>query len=714
MSTLDLTGATTGFDMTNPNLLKFGSVVGAPTSTTWTYASTAGNRVTVSGTGMQFDASGNPIAGTVTSLAIDVANNGSIDLVLNGLNAAASPLGSILRSSPAEFWRTVLGGGDVIYGPETKDGSFSGIYVVGDGMSSRAGDTTGGHDIIQLGGGSAYVRGDMENVGSPIVGAAPSTFHGGNDDIAGVVTDESQAVTGDAVRVYGGSTLDGGDDVILLQSTHFDASVSGDAGDAVGRVIGGNDYITGGKDFQGDLVGDVDEAHPGSVVTGGNDTINGGDLNEILVGDVFKLRGGRLDGGNDTINGGGGNDRIIGDAWEVRADSTGTGGQDIIRGGGSNDDIYGDFAEGGVNVVGGNDRLYGDDGSDMLHGEGGDDTLDGGSGADIVYGGDGDDWVSGGADSDMLYGGAGNDMLDGGAGADSQFGMQGDDIYFVNNASDTTSEEANQGVDTVWSTLSAMTLSANVENLRYNGVGAFSGTGNGLANVIEGSSGADRLDGAAGNDQLIGGAGGDALIGGEGSDTASYVTAANGVAAQLLAPGANTGDAAGDSYVGVENLTGSQFGDILTGGNDGNTLAGQSGSDVLSGLLGNDTLRGGAQADILIGDAGSDVFDFDATTNSTAGARDVIRAGLVAAFEGAGAAAGDLIDLSGIDANTAAAGNQAFIFGGTGVGRVSLVTSGTDTLVHANVDNDAAFEFELLIEDGGVQPAAYRAADFIL
>ena len=194
--------------------------------------------------------------------------------------------------------------------------------------------------------------------------------------------------------------------------------------------------------------------------------------------------------------------------------------------------------------------------------------------------------------------------------------MQGDDIYFVNNASDTTSEEANQGVDTVWSTLSAMTLSANVENLRYNGVGAFSGTGNGLANVIEGSSGADRLDGAAGNDQLIGGAGGDALIGGEGSDTASYVTAANGVAAQLLAPGANTGDAAGDSYVGVENLTGSQFGDILTGGNDGNTLAGQSGSDVLSGLLGNDTLRGGAQADILIGDAGSDVFDFDATTNS--------------------------------------------------------------------------------------------------
>ncbi len=714
MATLNLTGATTGFDMSNPNLLKFGSVVGSPTSTAWTYTSTAGNRVTVSGTGMQFDANGNPIAGTVSSIAIDVANNGSMDLVLNGVNAAASPLGSILRSSPADFWRTVLGGGDVIYGPETKGAAAGSVYVVGDGVSSRAGDTSGGHDIIQLGGGSVYVRGDLENVGSPIVGATPSTFHGGNDDIAGVVTDESQAVTGDAARVYGGSTLDGGDDVILLQSTHILASVTGDAGDAVGRVIGGNDYITGGKDFQGDLVGDVDEAHPGSVITGGNDTINGGDLNETFVGDVYELRGGRLDGGNDTINGGGGNDRIIGDAFEVRADSTGTGGDDVIHGGGSNDDIYGDFTEGGVNVVGGNDRLYGDDGSDILHGEGGEDTLDGGSGADIVNGGDGDDWVSGGTDSDSLIGGAGNDMLDGGAGADSQFGMQGDDIYFVNNVGDTASEEADQGTDTVWSFLNAWTLSTNFENLRFNGIGAFSGTGNGLANIIEGSAGADRLDGIGGNDELIGGAGADALVGGEGSDTASYSTAANGVAARLLAPGANTGDAVGDSYVGVENLTGSQFGDILTGGNDGNVLSGQGGSDTLSGLLGNDTLRGGAQADILIGDGGGDVFDFNTTSDSTAGARDRIRAGLAAAFEGAGITGGDLIDLSGIDANTAAAGNQAFVFGGTGVGRVSLVTSGTDTLLRANVDNDTAFEFELLIEDAGVQSAAYRAGDFIL
>ncbi len=132
------------------------------------------------------------------------------------------------------------------------------------------------------------------------------------------------------------------------------------------------------------------------------------------------------------------------------------------------------------------------------------------------------------------------------------------------------------------------------------------------------------------------------------------------------------------------------------------------------GGLGADTLRGGGGADILIGDAGADVFDFDRAGNSTTDARDVIRAGLTAAFEGAGVAGGDIIDLSGIDANTTVAGNQAFVFGGNGIGRISLTASGNGTLVRANIDDDAAFEFELLIEDGVVQPGAYTVGDFIL
>ena len=84
------------------------------------------------------------------------------------------------------------------------------------------------------------------------------------------------------------------------------------------------------------------------------------------------------------------------------------------------------------------------------------------------------------------------------------------------------------------------------------------------------------------------------------------------------------------------------------------------------------------------------------------------------AFEGVGVLGGDRIDLAGIDANTAAGGNQAFVFGGTGAGRVSLGNSGSNTLLRCNVDGDAAFELEMLIEDGAILAAAYRGVDFVL
>src|SRR6185295_14112803 len=93
----------------------------------------------------------------------------------------------------------------------------------------------------------------------------------------------------------------------------------------------------------------------------------------------------------------------------------------------------------------------------------------------------------------------------------------------------------------------------------------------------------------------------DSLDGGIGTDTASYATAGAGVAARLAAPAGNTGDAAGDSYVSIENLTGTNFADTLTG--DGN-------ANVLAGLDGNDTLIGGAGADSLDGGAGSDTASY--------------------------------------------------------------------------------------------------------
>jgi hypothetical protein len=60
------------------------------------------------------------------------------------------------------------------------------------------------------------------------------------------------------------------------------------------------------------------------------------------------------------------------------------------------------------------------------------------------------------------------------------------------------------------------------------------------------------------------------------------------------------------------------------------------------------------------------------------------------------------------------AGNQAFVLGGTGIGHISLVNSGTTTILNANVDADAAFEFVLAIEDGAVSYSTYKPGDFIL
>jgi serralysin len=149
-------------------------------------------------------------------------------------------------------------------------------------------------------------------------------------------------------------------------------------------------------------------------------------------------------------------------------------------------------------------------------------------------------------------------------------------------------------------------------------------------NVLDGGLGRDSLSGGAGNDTLVGGAGADSLVGSEGVDIASYATALAGVTASLATPSVNTGDAAGDSYGSIENLTGGNFNDTLIGDANANVLDSGAGK-------GDDTLTGGAGNDTFVFRVG---FGRDTITDFAAG-QDAIELhdGLFASADAAFAAA---------------------------------------------------------------------------
>jgi serralysin len=131
---------------------------------------------------------------------------------------------------------------------------------------------------------------------------------------------------------------------------------------------------------------------------------------------------------------------------------------------------------------------------------------------------------------------------------------------------------------------------------------------------LSGGGGADRLDGGTGNDTLNGGGGADVLVGGYDIDTVDYgqspANGQNGGVAVFL--GQNVawyGDAEGDTFSGIENITGSPYRDRLGGDESFNVLRGMNGDDQLSGEGGNDRLEGGADNDRLEGGHGNDTLD---------------------------------------------------------------------------------------------------------
>lgn len=225
----------------------------------------------------------------------------------------------------------------------------------------------------------------------------------------------------------------------------------------------------------------------------------------------------------------------------------------------------------------------------------------GGGSQRAIYGTTGPDLLTGTAGNDEIHGLAGNDTLVGGAGADILDG--GDGIDTASYAGSLTSVSANLATGTGSGGDAEGDTYISIENL----------IGSEASDTLTGDPNANYLQGGGGNDTLIGGAGADTLDGGSGTDTASYAGSLKTVNSNLATGTGTGGDAQGDTYISIENLTGSEVADTLTGDGNANYLQGGGGNDTLIGGGGNDTLDGGIGSDSMAGGLGDDTYYVERT-----------------------------------------------------------------------------------------------------
>ncbi|ATF17521.1 M10 family metallopeptidase C-terminal domain-containing protein [Phaeobacter gallaeciensis] len=475
--------------------------------------------------------------------------------------------------------------------------SYDDILIGNDGdnvLDGRAGNDrmagNGGDDVYFVDSADDIVR-EEEN--------------GGNDTVI-VVADglDLGEIANVETIIYAGGTpgTPGSETPDAPNQGPTDATDSLIIGDASSETLDGG---AGGNTIFG-LGGD-------DLIIGGRDTLASRDINNTIAIEDLEDQT-ETDDGNDALYGGDGNDTINGGAGDDLLDGgdgddllRGQAGQDIFRGGAGSDTV--DFsqespfqllvnletnvASGGTasgdtfysieNLIGSDDRIdrfigtsgnnhfWGQGGGDVFNGGGGDDTLDGGNDGDMLYGEDGDD---------VLIGGSGQDYLDGGAGVDTV-------VYTTSSVGVTVDLE--NGTARGGDADGPVQIVGRGTTIRHDIiVDVENAVGSLHDDHLIGSDGDNDLSGGVGDDVLSGGAGADRLDGGVGSDTADYANAARGVRLNMT-----NGRTEDDTYVSIENLSGSGHHDRMKG---------DAADNVITGQGGNDTLKGGAGDDILLGD----------------------------------------------------------------------------------------------------------------
>ncbi|MUH00351.1 hypothetical protein F7734_52020 [Scytonema sp. UIC 10036] len=335
------------------------------------------------------------------------------------------------------------------------------------------------------------------------------------------------------------------------------------------------------------------------TLTGSATSATGNSLNNVITGNAL----------NNTLNGGGGDDILIGGA-----------GSDTLIGGLGNDTYI-------INSLNDTITEYSSEGTDTVEA-----AIDF-SIAGLTYvenltltgnatNGTGNSLynrMTGNAQNNTLNGGGGDDILIGGAGNDTLIGGIGNDTYIIDSLTDTITENASEGTDTVEATIDfSIAALTNIEDLTLTG-NAISGTGNSVGNRIVGNAQNNILNGGTGSDTMEGGIGDDTYI----VDTTSDLITEN------TSSGTDTIEASVSFSIAglanVENLTltgsaisgtGNSLNNVINGNAQNNTLNGGAGNDTLNGGAGNDTLDGSTGNDVLSGGDGDDTYTVDSASDS--------------------------------------------------------------------------------------------------
>ncbi len=491
---------------------------------------------------------------TVRSSASYTLSSNVEDLILAGTGAIDGTGNTLANHLTGNAANNVLSGGT---GADTMaGGAGDDTYVVdnaGDGTTEAAGE---GIDLVKAT--ETHVLAlDVENL--TLTGTSAIT--GTGNELANVITGNSAANT--LSGAAGNDTLDGGAGIDTMRGgTGDDVYLVDNVGDAVTEYGGeGTDMVMSLATW---TLGNYQE----HLTLTGSSAING--TGNTLANKITGNSGANtLDGGAgaDTLAGGVGNDTYV-------VDNAG--------------DIVAENAAEGTDTVSSSVTHALKDNVENL-------TL---MGTAAING-------TGNALNNSLTGNVAANTLDGGAGIDTLKGGAGDDTYIVDSTSDSLTENANEGTDTVVSTVTRV-LGLNFENLTLTGSAVINGTGNTQNNVLLGNAAANVLDGLAGADTMKGGAGDDTYV----------VDAITESLTENASEGTDLVKSAVDWTLGLnfENLTLTGSGVINGTGNAlNNTLVGNTAANLLDGLAGADAMRGGTGDDTyMVDDLGDVVTEYSA------------------------------------------------------------------------------------------------------